>query len=135
MPSRAVVDTHALIWFLVGSPRLGAGARAVLEDPDCTLFLPIIALAEACWIVEKGKAPTIPSVNVLLASVKSDQRVIVVPLDLDILNRSLSLTPIVEMHDRLIVATTLWLTDLSEPIALLTADANITGSGLVPVIW
>jgi PIN domain nuclease of toxin-antitoxin system len=28
-----VVDTHALIWFLEGNPRLGAAAKTVLMDP------------------------------------------------------------------------------------------------------
>jgi PIN domain nuclease of toxin-antitoxin system len=45
-----VVDTHALIWFLEGNPRLGAAAKTVLMDPDSELILPAIALAEAVWI-------------------------------------------------------------------------------------
>lgn len=135
MARRAVVDTHALIWFLIGSSKLGANARAVLDDPESTLYLPLIALAEACWIVEKGRAPGIPSVAVLLAAVDADARFVVVPLDRAILDGSLGLTPIVEMHDRLIVATALYLCDQDDPIALLTVDGNITGSGLVSTIW
>lgn len=128
MARRAVVDTHALIWFLIGSLKLGANARAVLDDPESTLSTPHW-LAEACWIVEKGRAPGIPSVAVLLAALDADARFVIVPLDRAILNGSLGLTLIAEMHDRLIVATTLWLTDSDDPIALLTADGNIPGSG------
>jgi PIN domain nuclease of toxin-antitoxin system len=52
---RHVVDTHALLWFLGGSARLGATARIVLGDPNSLLILPATALAEACWIVERGR--------------------------------------------------------------------------------
>jgi PIN domain nuclease of toxin-antitoxin system len=60
-----VVDTHALIWFLEGNPRLGASAKTVLMDPISELILPAIALAEAVWIVDRGKT-SIPSVKSLL---------------------------------------------------------------------
>ncbi len=29
-----VIDTHALIWFLEGNPRLGANAKAIISNPD-----------------------------------------------------------------------------------------------------
>jgi PIN domain nuclease of toxin-antitoxin system len=130
-----VLDAHALVWFLVGSPKLGANARTVLESPASDLYLPLIALAEACWMVEKGRAPTIPTVSQLLTAVDADRRVTVVPLDRIILELSVSLTSIAEMHDRQIVATALHLATSGPAVALLTRDVNITASGLVPIIW
>lgn len=50
-----VVDTHALIWFLEGNARLGINAQAVLSNLSSRLILPAIALAEAVWILERGK--------------------------------------------------------------------------------
>lgn len=135
MADRNVLDTHALVWFLVGSPKLGSSARALLEAPDVHFYLPLIALAEACWLVEKGRAPTIPSVHALLAAVDADKRVVLVPLDRQILDRSISLTALPELHDRLIVATTLCLAASGVSVALLTRDVSITGSGLVPIVW
>lgn len=135
MAAKHVLDAHALVWFLVGSPKLGANARAVLNAPNIDLYLPLIALAEACWMVEKGRVPTIPSVSHLLAAVDADRRVILVPLDRSILDRSLPLTSIAEMHDRQIMATALSLSSAGSSVALLTRDLNITVSGLVPVIW
>ena len=52
-----------------------------------------------------------------------------------ILDLSLNLTSIAEMHDRQIVATALQLASASSSVALLTCDRNITASGLVPVVW
>jgi len=60
-----VVDTHALIWFLEGNSRLGANARTILSEADSQLILPVIALAEAVWIVERGKTNQGETVRVL----------------------------------------------------------------------
>jgi len=134
MASEYALDAHALIWFLEGNPLLGPNARAAMQDPASVLYLPAIALAEACWVVEHGKA-TIPSVADLLADVDADPRIVLVPLDRALLNRSLTLTGLAEMHDRQIVATALQLSRPGTPVALLTRDGNITASGLVPIVW
>ncbi|HEC34066.1 MAG TPA: twitching motility protein PilT, partial [Chloroflexi bacterium] len=52
MAHRHVLDTHALIWYLEGNPRLGQDAKRVMDDPRSELVLPVIALAEAAFIVE-----------------------------------------------------------------------------------
>ena len=106
MATKHFVDTHALVWHLEGNKRLGSGAKVVMSDPGSELVLPIIALAEACWLVEHGKS-TIPTVQDLLAAVDADPRLQVVPVDREVLERSLGLTVIDEMHDRQIVASTL----------------------------
>ncbi len=88
-----VIDTHALIWFLEGNKRLGTQAQAILSHLDSQLVLPAIALAEAAWIVERGKT-SIPSVNALFNAINSDSRIAVYPLDLIIINQTLSLLSI-----------------------------------------
>jgi hypothetical protein len=40
-----------------------------------------------------------------------------------------------EIHDRQIVATALELIARGEKVVLLTTDANISSSGLVPIVW
>lgn len=134
MANEYVADTHALIWFLGGNPRLGPNARAVMQDPASVLYLPVIALAEACWVVDRGRT-SIPSVADLLADVDADPRIAVVPLNRAILNRSLTLAAISEMHDRQIAATALELSSAASRVPVLTCDANITASGLVSVVW
>ena len=134
MADRNILDAHSLIWYIGKNPRLGANARFVMNDRASRLFLPIIALAEACHVVARDRT-AIPSVADLLADVDADPRITIVPLDRAILDISLSLASVGEMHDRLIVATTLWLAGSGESVALLTCDGNITASGLVPIIW
>ncbi len=55
MSIRYVVDAHAIIWFLESNAKLGAAAKAVLDDKTTDLVLPAIALAEAAFVVAKGK--------------------------------------------------------------------------------
>lgn len=54
-----IVDTHALIWFLEGNSRLGTNAKTILSEPTSKLILPAIVLAEAAWIVERGRTSTV----------------------------------------------------------------------------
>lgn len=134
MTTKHVVDTHALVWYLEGNQRLGSSAKTILADPSSELVLPMIALAETCWLVEHGKS-TISSVPDLLAAVEADPRIEITPLNREILDRSLGLALIDEMHDRQIVASALVLQDKGATVALLTRDVVIRNSGLVTVIW
>lgn len=134
MANRYVIDAHALIWYVEDNPALGVNAGHVLDNPLSELFLPVIALAEACWAVERGRC-RIPTVADLLSDVDADSRITLVSLDRPILALSLTLTAIGEMHDRQIAATALHLASTGDPVILLTRDANISASGLVPVLW
>jgi PIN domain nuclease of toxin-antitoxin system len=134
MTTKHVVDTHALVWFLEGNPRLGVNARAVLENRESELVVPVIVLAEACWMIEHGRT-SIPTVGEFLATVDADPRIVVVPLDRVVQHRTVTLTAIAEMHDRQIVATARLLMDQGHAVAVLTKDTNIRNSGLVPTVW
>ena len=75
-----VIDTHALIWFLEGNPRLGVNTKAIISNPDSLLVIPATTLAEAVWIVERGRT-SIASPKDVIAAVKADSRTIIYPLD------------------------------------------------------
>lgn len=129
-----ILDTHALIWFLEGNARLGLTAKEILADSSSELVLPAIALAESVWIVSRGKT-SIPSVEALLKVVKQDKRVLIYPLDSEVIEKSINLTAINEMHDRQIVSTALAVEGQENQVALLTCDQNICAANLVRIIW
>ena len=131
-----IIDAHPLLWFLAGSPRLGAHSGAVMRDPASGLVLPATAYAEACWIAEHGKVPPLTAQKIRDA-INFDARFVIHPLDRAVVERSqnLDLTVINETHDRQIMATALVLMDAGETVVLLTRDANMTASGLVPILW
>ncbi len=134
MASKYIVDTHALIWYLESNPRLGGAAKAVLDDLTSELVFPLIALAEAVDIVDKGRTK-ISGVPILLNRVLNDPRFELQPFDLATLQTSLQARAVPEMHDRLIVAAGLLLQQQGESVAILTRDVSITNAALLPVIW
>ncbi|BBD62536.1 PilT protein domain protein [Nostoc sp. HK-01] len=129
-----VIDTHALIWFLEGNIRLGANAKAILSHADSQLVIPATTLAEAVWIVERGRT-SIPQPQDVISVVESDPRVVIYPLDQDVIKMTISLSAINEMHDRQIVATALVLASKGNVVQLLTCDQNITASALLATVW
>ncbi len=129
-----ILYTHAVIWFLEGNSRLGSIAQSILADANSELVLPAIALAESVWIVSRGKT-SIPSVDALLKVLKEDKRIFIYPLDFDVIEKSIELTSINEMHDRQIVSTALVVESKGNQVALLTCDQNIFAANLVAIVW
>ncbi|MCA9962949.1 MAG: PIN domain-containing protein [Anaerolineales bacterium] len=136
MAHKYILDTHALVWFVEGNKRLSETARAAIAATDSQLVLPLIALAEAMIIIEKGRT-TITDVSKFLNRVYADTRIEIFPLTLDIFERSL--TPeglrIPELHDRFIVCTGLHLQDLGETVEIITKDQAITEANVLAVTW
>jgi len=54
-----IVDTHALIWYLVDDPRLGEKAREILQSSGNRLIVPAIVLAEARHIADASAFPSL----------------------------------------------------------------------------
>lgn len=133
MAKKFVVDTHALIWFLAGNRRLSLSAEKILQNETSELVLPAIVLAEACWIVQHKEVQLSP--KELLEAIDADTRFTVFPFGRDVIEQSLDLHSIHEMHDRLIVATALTVARQGHSCAMLTCDENIVSSQLIPTIW
>jgi PIN domain nuclease of toxin-antitoxin system len=106
---------------------------SILDDTQSQLVLPLIALAEAAFIVERGRT-SISSVGDLLPGMQSAPHLELYPLTPEVFEQSLLATNIPEIHDRLIVATALYLQSVGYTVSLITADSVITASKLVPVV-
>ncbi len=136
MVHKYILDTHALVWYLEGNKLLGKQAKAIIDAAESQMVLPLIALAEAAFIIERGRT-SIPTVPDLLSSVFADSCIEIYAITLNIFEWSL--TPkglqIPELHDRLIVSTGLYLQDLGYTVSILTKDGNIASAGVLPVIW
>ena len=134
MAHKYVLDTHALVWHLEGNPRLGPQAGKIIDDPLSELVLPLIALAEAAYIVERQRT-AIPTVPDLLRSVLADSRISIFPMIWEVFEASLRASVVPEMHDRLIVGTALHLQSLGDTVSLLTKDSTIIAADLVSTLW
>jgi len=124
-----VADTHALLWYLADSPRLGSDARSVFKQAQsgqAKVIVPAIVLAEAIWVVQKGRVGT--DVQRVITTIREHYRI--TPLEPSDVLRLPDLMGVPEMHDRLIVAET-----LRRSASLITRDEQIISSGIVPVVW
>ena len=136
MAHKYILDTHALVWFVEGNKRLSESAKAIIAATDSQMVLPLIALAEAAILIERGRT-TISDASKFLTRVYTDTRIEIFPLTLDIFERSL--TPeglqVPELHDRFIVSTGLHLQDLGDTVEIITKDQAITDAGVLSVLW
>lgn len=131
MATTYVTDTHALLWYLAGSPRLGSAARQVFDEAvsgQATVVVPVIALAELAMLMEKGRT-SLPLDDVLKI-LRETNGFAIEPLLWDTVSRIREMSSLLDMHDRLITAEA-----QVRGVPLITVDQAIVASGLVSVIW
>jgi predicted nucleic acid-binding protein len=124
-PEFFVVDTHALVWHLQGSPNLGKAAAAILADRGSEPVIPSIVLAEARYLSVK-KPPRVAWDDVL-RFITSVGRLSIFPLDEEIVS---DLPVKLEMHDAIVCATAVYWRDvLVLATAVLTKTAKSSDQG------
>jgi PIN domain nuclease of toxin-antitoxin system len=128
----AVADTHALIWALLGDPRLSPAARAFMsvEGTD-SIGVSAISLVEIVYLEEKRRLPAGIFARVASALATSASALVAVPMDVSIAQAltSVSRGSIPDMPDRIIAATALHL-----GVPLISRDARIQASS-IKTIW
>jgi PIN domain nuclease of toxin-antitoxin system len=128
----AVLDTHAVIWYLLDSNRLSRTALQMIEAAASSgdlMYVSAISVVETVYLVERGRIP-VQALSLLLdESVHSILRV--VPLDSAIAEaiQRVSRDTVPEMPDRIIAATAVHL-----DLPLITRDQGIRASG-IKTIW
>lgn len=125
-----LLDTHILIWLLVAPEKLSSKARkAILAGRKSgPLALSAISLWEIAWLAENKRIAIDVSVESFMK--KCASYVEVLPITAAIAVRSVQFPDSYpkDPQDRLIGATA-----IVEGIRLLTHDAHIVSSGLVPL--
>ena len=129
-----VADTHALIWYLENSPRLGSQARAAFDACDqgeIHIYVPTICLVEIVYLMEKGRiSPEMKSM--LEEELKSGESgLVLADLNIEVVEQIANVLrdDIPDMPDRVIAATALALN-----LPLISRDRKIVLSGL-DTIW
>jgi PIN domain nuclease of toxin-antitoxin system len=61
-----LLDTHAFLWFIIGSPQLSGTARALIEDVTNEKFLSLCSLWEMAIKVSLGKLALAVPFNLLI---------------------------------------------------------------------
>lgn len=103
---RITVDTHTLIWYLhePSQSLLSNRALRAVEDAETSgiIYVPIIALAEALDLADRGRIPL--PFKQLMEYIKRNSGYRIAPFDAEVLSIATSLKGL-EIHDRLILAT------------------------------
>lgn len=129
-----VLDTHVLVWWIAGDPKLSRKAANAIrkELPDGRLCVPAIAAWEVGMLVSKGRLTLGMDVDEWLEGVQAIRGVVVLPLTSRIALDSTRLPG--SFHgdpaDRMIVATA-----RTENAPLVTADQRIRAYHNVRTIW
>lgn len=130
----AVLDTHAVIWYLENSQELSAAARRRIEEiiarAGC-VYISAISLIEAVYLAERGKLTVTALERLQLALKQPSSSLLVSAIDMEI-TIALQKVPrnlVPEMPDRIIAATALHL-----GVPLITRDRRLQSSGL-KTIW
>jgi len=128
--SNTIADTHALIWYLVGSSRLGSNARALFDsasEDESRIFIPAIVVAELMMFAEKHKKIEPDKILGKLRSMSGFEFLVLLP---ETAEKIRELTALSDIHDRLIVAEA-----MIQKMPLISFDESITKSKLVEVVW
>jgi PIN domain nuclease of toxin-antitoxin system len=127
-----VTDTHPLVWYMTGDPKLSAKTKKIFQEVDDfrdQIFIPCIVLFELLYLAEKKKIE--PSFDDILAMLPKSENYRVEPLCLPVI-RNIQQVPrdkVRDPWDRLVVATSLHLR-----LPLITRDENLRDIGF-DVVW
>ena len=125
-----VTDTHSLVWYFHEDARLSENALRAFEESieEGVIIVPSIVLAEILFIAKKGRITL--TFEETLGKIEERDNFDVAALDSDILKVADKIEVDMEMHDKLIVATSLYFES-----GLITRDRQIKESGIVSTIW
>lgn len=125
-----LADTAAIIRHFANVGKIGKAAKLILQDADSgknTILISIISIVEILYLSERNKIPLdFEDVRRKLLPLDNYR---IVDLDFDIVETA-KIVQGLELHDRLIVSTS-----LSLNVPILTSDQIIKDSGQVDVIW
>jgi PIN domain nuclease of toxin-antitoxin system len=125
-----VADTHSLVWYFTDDSHLSEKALKAFEltAQEGIVIIPSIVLAEIIFISQKGRITL--TFAETLKKIEEYDNFDIAALDVDILKEVDKIEADLEMHDKLIVATSLYF-----KTALITKDQRITEAGIVTTIW
>ena len=126
-----VPDTHALNWYFTADKQLSRGAKAALDSIEAGAahaYVSTMVLAEIMYLVEKGR--TTIKYDELLAHLVKSPNYTIVDVTLDILEAAKQAQGAVEVFDRLIAATAIFM-----QAKLITRDTVLSNLKNVETVW
>lgn len=126
-----VTDTHAILWYFAGDPKLGKAAKSLIglaELGKIQLIVSIVTLLEILVITEKEKVEA--DWDEIFGRILKFPNHLIYPVDIDVLIQTQRLSRKLELHDRIIAATAKM---LNAPLA--TMDPKIRNLSDIKIVW
>lgn len=133
MTIKAIADTHAVIWYLIGNPRLSFATRSVFTQAISEgnqIALSAISFVEIIYLIEKGRIPA-ETFNRLRTGLERENSILTeIYLTRPIVETMMSIerAKVPDMPDRIISATALHL-----GVPVISRDGKIRVSGITTV--
>jgi PIN domain nuclease of toxin-antitoxin system len=126
-----VLDTHALLWWRDGSPRLSAAARQAIENAD-TVGVPTACCLELATLERRGRIALDRDARRWIRAALADERIEELPLTAEIAIEAGRL-PETFPHDS--VDRVVYATAAVAGSRLVTRDRRITAHDPQRVVW
>lgn len=131
---RTVADSHAVVWFTQGSPRLSARASEVLREAEAAhgITVSVATLVDLWYVSQTTQGVSVRELSELHTLLTATSGIDLYPIDAAVAYAytSISREMLTDPWDRFIVATALVLR-----APLVTRDGAIQRSGLVETVW
>lgn len=129
-----IADSHAVVWFLHGSPNLSREAGRALRaaEVDRDLVVSVVTFIDLWYVTQTTQAISTDQLALVETHLEESEGVVIEPVTLPIVRASFEIprAQLPDPWDRLIVGTAL---ALDAPVV--TRDAAIRATGRVDTIW
>ena len=127
---RALLDTHALLWWLDGDRRLSQRARRLIDNDETAVLVSAASAWEICTKFRLGKLPGAAAVATDVTGCLASQGFAQLPITIDHAQRAGSLPgPHRDPFDRMLIAQS-----QAEDLPLVTIDP-VFGQYGIKVLW
>ena len=125
-----ILDTHALVWLLLGDAKLGSAQRQLIENPENRIFVSAVSIYE---IANKFRIGRMPDAGPILKLAEDNFSIfdwVLLPINMQHARLAGGLpSPHRDPFDRLLAAQS-----LTEKMSLMTRDAEFRVFG-VETVW
>lgn len=125
-----ILDTHALVWLLLGDAKLGSAQRQLIENPENRIFVSAVSIYEIANKFRIGRMPDAGPILKLAEENFSTFDWVLLPINMQHARLAGGLpSPHRDPFDRLLAAQS-----IRENVPVVTVDAAISELGAM-VVW
>jgi len=131
---RVAADSHAIVWYAQGSPRLSDRAATALVDAEASdgIVVSVATLVDLWYVTQTTQGVSVDDLAQLRLTLVSSPKVDLHPIDIPVADAATAIQRdvLADPWDRFIVATARALA-----LPLVTRDGRIRAAGLVEIVW